>query len=67
MNELIYLDNNGTTQMDPDVIDKVAETMKNLWANPSSTHKLGLVAKEAIENARRQTAAAIGISHHYIT
>jgi cysteine desulfurase NifS len=55
----IYLDNNATTR----VADTVRETMlpylEVAHGNPSSIHRAGLGAREAIEKARRQVAKLI--------
>lgn len=54
---MIYMDNAATTLLDPEVAEAMKEYMS--CGNPSSVHDFGLVAKDAIEKARIQVAAAI--------
>ncbi len=56
---MIYLDNNATTAMDERVLDAMLPFMKTMYGNPSSVHRLGRIAKSAIETAREQVAALI--------
>jgi cysteine desulfurase len=48
----IYLDHNATTRPLPEVVDLVARTMAETWANPSSAHWLGSEARAVLEAAR---------------
>jgi len=59
MKELIYLDHNATTMIDPQVI-KAMESFMNTFGNPSSSHVLGKEAKDALEKARQDVAELIG-------
>jgi len=52
----IYLDNNATTRMDPDVVEKLASTAGELYGNPSSVHLEGRLARRALEEARDEVA-----------
>jgi cysteine desulfurase len=56
----IYLDYNATTPVDPAVADVIADAVRNLWGNPSSSHEYGKAAHAAVEAARAQVAAIIG-------
>lgn len=57
----IYLDYQSTTPMDPRVIEKMVEIMKNEFGNPHSrTHIYGWKAEELVEIARKQVADLIG-------
>jgi len=56
----IYLDNNATTPLHPDVLRVVAETMAGVFGNASSIHKEGQTARRAIEEARESVARLIG-------
>jgi cysteine desulfurase len=56
----IYLDYNATTPVDPRVAEAVAEATVELFGNPSSPHRTGRRAREAVDRARAQVAAAIG-------
>ena len=57
----IYLDYNATTPVDPAVADAVSHALRELWGNPSSSHAYGKSAHEAVEKARSQVAALIGV------
>lgn len=52
----IYLDNNATTQVDPEVRDSMLPFLGVMHGNPSSIHAVGQEAKKAISTARRQLA-----------
>lgn len=56
----IYLDHNATTPLDPQVADKVAQAMRDVWGNASSIHHFGQQAKAALDDARGAVAALIG-------
>jgi cysteine desulfurase NifS len=55
----IYLDNNATTQVDDAVREAMVPYLGADAGNPSSIHQTGKIAREALENARRQVAALI--------
>ena len=55
----IYLDNNATTQVDDTVRQAMIPYLSTDAGNPSSIHEAGRVAREALENARRQVAKLI--------
>lgn len=54
--ERIYLDNAATTPILPEVIEVVAQTMRDVYGNPSSTHQIGRKAKTMVETARKNIA-----------
>ena len=57
----IYLDNNATTPLDPEVLDAMLPFFRESFGNPSSiTHSYGWEAKLAVENAREAAAHLIG-------
>ncbi len=56
----IYLDNAATTAVSPEVLETMLPYFTEHFGNPSSVHATGRDARKAIENARRQVAAAIG-------
>jgi cysteine desulfurase len=58
--DLIYLDHNATTPVDPEVLDAMLPYLTEQYGNPSSDHPLGHRAHQAIEEARTQVAALIG-------
>jgi cysteine desulfurase len=55
----IYLDNAATTMPAPEVIEAVAQAMRDHFANPSSLHGLGAAAARMLAQAREQVAALI--------
>ncbi|MFP3880168.1 MAG: IscS subfamily cysteine desulfurase [Dehalococcoidia bacterium] len=55
----ICLDNNATTQVDDAVREAMLPYLRDEAGNPSSIHKTGAVAREALENSRRQVAKLI--------
>jgi len=57
---MIYLDNNATTRVAPEVFEAMRPYLGELFGNPSSAHSLGRTMKQAIENAREQVATLIG-------
>lgn len=56
----IYLDNNATTQVAPEVLEAMMPYFSNLYGNPSSMHSFGGQVAKEIREAREQTAALIG-------
>lgn len=59
MPDFIYLDYNATTPIDPRVADAMEPYLRGQFGNPSSSHRLGRAAKEAVDMARAQVAALI--------
>ncbi|PAB60534.1 cysteine desulfurase family protein [Anaeromicrobium sediminis] len=57
---MIYLDNNATTPIDPEVFDAMEPYLKEEYGNPSSKYYLKAEnAKKAVEKAREQVASLI--------
>ena len=59
---MIYLDNNATTRVAPEVFEAMRPYLTEEFGNPSSAHALGRPARQAIEDARAQVAELIGAS-----
>ena len=57
---MIYLDNNATTRVAPEVLDAMQPYLSDVFGNPSSAHALGREMKRAIEQSREQVATLIG-------
>ncbi len=57
---MIYLDNNATTRVAPEVLDAMKPYFGEFFGNPSSAHTLGREMKRAIENSREQVVSLIG-------
>ena len=55
----IYLDYNGTTPNDPEVIAAMRPFMETEFGNPSSFHWYGIAPRRAVETARVQVASAL--------
>ncbi|MBC3889136.1 aminotransferase class V-fold PLP-dependent enzyme [Acetobacterium paludosum] len=55
----IYLDNAATTRVHPQVAEKMMDTMLNNYGNPSSLHRLGIRAEQAVKEVRELVAATI--------
>lgn len=58
-NKEMYLDYSATTPVLPGVIDVISDTMKNIYGNPSSTHKVGILAKKTMDSARKTISDSI--------
>jgi len=56
----IYLDNNATTRVAPEVIEAMIPYYRDMWGNPSSMHSFGGQLGKEIEKAREQMATLIG-------
>lgn len=57
---MIYLDNNATTRVAPEVFDAMQPYLREFFGNPSSAHTLGREMKRAVEESREQVAALLG-------
>jgi len=55
----IYLDNAGTTPMDPAVIETMTEMMQNVFGNASATNSFGRKAHSILEQSRQKIATSI--------
>lgn len=60
MNKPVYLDYNGTTPLDPAVIEAMFPFMQEGFGNPSSSHWYGIAPKKAVASAREQVAGLLG-------
>ena len=58
--EIIYLDNNATTQLDPAVIEEMLPFLTKYYGNPSSGYGFAATARKAINLARERLAAFLG-------
>ncbi len=58
---VIYLDNAATTPVSDEIINLVADVLKNKYANPSAVYRAGMESEDAIDVARRNVAAALSV------
>lgn len=58
----IYLDNNATTQVAPEVRDAMIPYLCDLYGNPSSMHSFGGQVMKDVRKARERMAALLGAS-----
>lgn len=64
---IVYLDHQATTPIDPRVLEAVEPWLQDYCANPHSQHRLGQAARDAVEEARAQVADLIGAQSNEIT
>jgi cysteine desulfurase len=58
--EPVYLDHNATTPLDPRVREAMLPWLGERHGNPSSIHRFGQAAHNAVEEAREKVAALLG-------
>jgi cysteine desulfurase len=58
--QIIYLDNNATTQLDEAVIAEMLPFLTEYYGNPSSGYRFGRQVRGAIDLARERVAALLG-------
>jgi cysteine desulfurase len=58
--QIIYLDNNATTQLDPAVLEEMMPFLTDYFGNPSSGYAFGVQVRRAIDLARERVAALLG-------
>ncbi|NWF59964.1 MAG: cysteine desulfurase NifS [Fischerella sp.] len=56
----IYLDNNATTKVDPEVVEAMLPYLTDYYGNPSSMHSFGGQVKKAVNQAQEQVAVLLG-------
>lgn len=56
----IYLDNNATTPIHPEVIREMENALEFTYGNPSTLYSIGKEAKAKLEEARGRVASIIG-------
>jgi cysteine desulfurase len=59
---MIYLDHNATTPPDARVVEAMLPFLHSYYGNPSSLYRHGRLARSAIDAAREQVAALVGVS-----
>lgn len=56
----VYLDNNATTQVAPEVVDAMMPYLREHYGNPSSMHAFGGKVGASLEQARESVAKLLG-------
>ena len=59
----IYMDNNATTAVAPEVLQTMLPLLTDHYGNPSSMHTFGAHAGEAVARAREQVSALLGAAY----
>lgn len=67
MGRIVYLDNNATTQMAPEVVQAVSKVEASVYGNASSMHTFGRRASALVEEARVSVADLIECEPSEIT
>lgn len=62
MSKIVYLDNNATTQVAPEVREAILPFLGELYGNPSSMHRFGGEIAGYIDKARAEVAAFLNCS-----
>lgn len=57
---VIYVDNNATTQVAPEVMEEMLPYFHDLYGNPSSMHTFGGQVEQKLRQAREKAASLIG-------
>ena len=63
---MIYLDNNATTRLDPEVLDAMMPLLTEHFGNPGSSHSGGRPVAKAVHAARRAVAGRFGLEPNEI-
>ena len=57
--DTVYIDNNATTPVAPEVRDEMQEYFQERYGNPNSLHRKGMEARETVEKSREKVASLI--------
>src|SRR5579862_6286369 len=57
----VYLDWNATAPPAAEVVEAMAEALREGWGNPSSVHAAGRAARARVEDARTAVAELFGV------
>lgn len=57
----VYFDHNATTPLDERVLEAMLPFLREQCGNASSRHEFGTVARKAVDDAREQLAALVGV------
>lgn len=62
----VYFDHNATTPLAPEVLEAMLPYMSSIYGNPSSVHRYGRLARNALEQARQQVADLLGAQSNQV-
>ncbi|MGB3222230.1 MAG: cysteine desulfurase NifS [Desulforhopalus sp.] len=65
--KVVYMDNNATTQVAPEVVEAMMPYLTDAYGNPSSMHTFGGEIGNAVKTARQKVAALLGAEPEEIT
>lgn len=60
MNNIVFLDNNATTRVAPEVIEEMMPFLTERYGNPSSMHTFGGSVARKVNEARQRVASLLG-------
>ena len=63
MSDVIYVDNNATTAVAPEVLDAMLPYLTKQYGNPGSIHTFGGSVAHDVEEARRKVAELLNADH----
>lgn len=67
VDKVVYMDNNATTRVAPEVIESMMPYIADEYGNPSSMHTFGGHVADAVRRARQKVAALLGAEPEEIT
>ncbi|MCK5925471.1 MAG: aminotransferase class V-fold PLP-dependent enzyme, partial [Methylococcales bacterium] len=63
---MVYFDHNATTALDERVLEVMQPFLRHCYGNASSLHKMGRIARSAIDVAREQVAALVQVEPKHV-
>lgn len=60
--KVVYMDNNATTRVAPEVLEDMLPYFSDLYGNPSSMHSFGGQVGKSLKESRERIAALVGAS-----
>jgi cysteine desulfurase len=66
-NDVVYMDNNATTMVAPEVVEAMMPYIEDYYGNPSSMHTFGGQVGAAVKKARQQVAPLLAADPEEIT
>ncbi|SHO45972.1 cysteine desulfurase [Desulfopila aestuarii DSM 18488] len=64
---VVYMDNNATTRVAPEVVSEMMPYLTDFYGNPSSMHTFGGQVGQALKTARKRVADLLGADPEEIT